>query len=121
MIRARSGGWGGLSDEIPARQKTWRIGFVKEVVPAGDLMRAAVEILNRIAGNALAVRFALEAGTREFVSSQESAGPMNRNSPKESCDVRIRLAEKPKSEDVTGVPHWTFASTTLSGAFHLPG
>jgi len=53
-------------------QEGWRIGFVNEVVPAGDLIARAVQILNRIAGNApIAVRFALEAVNKGIEASQD--------------------------------------------------
>jgi len=80
---------------MTSAQKTWRIGFVKEVVPAGDLIARAVEILNRIAGNApIAVRFALEAVNKGIGASQESAADESQILRRSQCDVGFGLAEK---------------------------
>jgi enoyl-CoA hydratase len=61
-----------LSGEMISAQEAWRIGLLNEIVPAGNLIARAAEILNRIAANApIAVRFALEAVNKGIEVSQD--------------------------------------------------
>ncbi len=61
-----------LSGEMISAQEAWRVGLVNEVVPAGNLIARAAEILNQIAANApIAVRFALEAVNKGIEASQD--------------------------------------------------
>ena len=56
-----------LSGEMISAQEAYRIGLVNEIVPAADLITRAEAILKKISSNApIAVKFALEAATRDW-------------------------------------------------------
>src|SRR5712691_2692222 len=60
-----------LSGEMITAQEAYRIGLVKELVPAADLITRAEAILKKIASNApIAVKFALEATNKGLETSQ---------------------------------------------------
>ena len=62
-----------LTGEMIGAEEAHRIGLVNEIVPPGDLMARAEEILTRIAANApIPVRLALEAANRGLEGSQEN-------------------------------------------------
>src|SRR5712691_9404858 len=60
-----------LSGEMITAQEAYRIGLVKELVPAADLITRAEAILKKIASNApIAVKFALEAANKGLDTTQ---------------------------------------------------
>jgi enoyl-CoA hydratase/carnithine racemase len=59
-----------LSGEMISAQEAYRIGLVNEIVPAGQLLVRAAQILKQIATNApIAVKFALEAVNKGMETS----------------------------------------------------